>query len=420
LEQLRFFVNRLRTSFWALPVSGCLVSCAAALVINSAEAGLPTEDLPPAYTPFRVSYDTAQSVLSTIAGATATIISLVYSLTLVVFTLAAGSLGPRLIESFSDNRPNQITISVTSSTFTFSLLSLYLMDQDGDVHFSVLIAMVLALISIVVLIYYVHDTASRILVDNEIARNARGLHDAIRLHFTAFDRGEAADADADTTPGHRATLTCGDGGYVATVNVKRLVHLAKQNDACVRADFTAGDFIFEYLPIATVEGARQIDGQQLRRCIVMADARTPGRDVLFCVRLLVELALRALSPGVNDPYTAISCVDHLSRAFSTLVQQDPLKPWICDEDGTPRLRLASPSIEAILDAAYNPLRRAAKRDVMVSEALLNSIAKLMSVAKPGPREDLIRHGRLIADEALSGDLSPTDRERLRSLRPSSI
>ena len=131
------------------------------------------------FTFFNINEAGARAVLSTIAGAMITVISLVYSLTLIVFTLAASNIGPRVLETFTDNRINQTTVGFLGATFLFSLFVLYVVGDEEVPKLSVAIAILMVTISFFWVVYFVHDTARRILVDNEIARTQKSLRVSI-------------------------------------------------------------------------------------------------------------------------------------------------------------------------------------------------------------------------------------------------
>jgi len=247
-----------------------------------------------------VSAEGARSVLSTIAGAMMSVISLVYSLTLVVFTLAAGNISPRLLETFASNRTTQIAIGILGATFLYSLLVLFTVEQDRDVRFSVLTSIALAAASFFFLVYFVNDVAGRVRVDAEIGRIQSALRASIDTLLASEprerpnDREEIPDLPVCTVAANRS-------GYVTSIDSDRLISYAKGVEGFVEVLVPPGTFVIEGMPIAEVRSNEEKpDFTAVHAAFRLGKARAPEGDIQFSVHLLVEIALRALSPGIND------------------------------------------------------------------------------------------------------------------------
>lgn len=348
-----------------------------------------------------ISTSGARSVLGTIAGAMMTVISLVYSLTLVVFTLAAGNIGPRLLETFTDNRVNQSTIGLLGATFLYSLFVLYVVGENEVPRLSVAIAIALATTSFFWVVYFVHDTARRVMVDNEIARTQRSLRAAIDRLLADEPKEEPDDRDA-IPDGEGTAVPAHSSGYVTAVQAEALLHHAVEQDGFVQVVARPGHFIIAGTPIAIL---RQVGGDEkelagaVHRSILLADARSADGDILFNVHLNVEIALRALSPGINDSYTAISAVDQLSASLAIILQRGAPSSLICDEEDKPRVWLELIEVKEIVGTALHPLRRAASGNVMVVLRLAQAIGRMALVCRGDHATILRTHLRLIATDA---------------------
>lgn len=342
----------------------------------------------------------ARSVLGTIAGAMMTVISLVYTLTLVVFTLAAGNLGPRLLETFSSNKVNQITIGLLGATFLYALIVLYVVGEEEAPRLSTLFAILMAAASFFWLVYFVHDVAGRVMIDNEIGRTQRGLRRAVDRLLVDADRDERS-SDRDAVPRTRPEpVTADASGYVTGIDAKKLLLLAREHDGFIEVRARPGDFVIPGSLLArTFGGAQAIEAKAIRRTVHTADARAPEGDVLFNVHLLVEIAIRALSPGVNDSYTAISSIDHLSGSLALVLQRDMPSALHSDAEDTPRLWLRLVGAEEILGVALHPLRQAASGNMLVTLRLIDAIGRARRMARPERRPLVDRHLRLIAADA---------------------
>ena len=345
-----------------------------------------------------ISASGARSVLGTIAGAMMTVISLVYSLTLVVFTLAAGNIGPRLLETFTANRVNQSTIGLLGATFLYSLFVLYVVGDEEVPRLSVAIAIALATTSFFWVVYFVHDTARRVMVDNEIARTQRSLRSAIDRLLADEPKEEPDDRNA-IPQGEGEPVLARSSGYVTAVQAEALLRHAVEEDGFVQVVARPGHFIIAGTPIAIlhrVDGKDKALAEAVHRSVLLADARSADGDILFNVHLNVEIALRALSPGINDSYTAIGALDQLSASLAIILQRGAPSSLICDKEGKPRVWLELIEVKEIVGTALHPMRRASSGNVMVALRLIQAIGRMAQVSRGDHAAILRTHLRLIA------------------------
>ncbi|GAB4576877.1 MAG: DUF2254 domain-containing protein [Roseibium sp.] len=378
-------LQRLVKGFLFIPVCialfGALLACLT-LVVDDQKV------LSKVFDSFRydtISAEGARSVLSTIAGAMMSVISLVYSLTLVVFTLAAGNISPRLLETFASNRTTQITIGLLGATFLYALLVLFVVDDGREVRFSVAVSIALAATSFFWLVYFVNDVAGRIRVDAEIGRIQASLRHSIDSLLTSEprekpdDRNEIPDLPATAVAARRS-------GYVTFIDSEALIAFARDLDGFVEVLVPPGTFVIEGMPIATVRSkVDEPDCSKLHPAFQVSKARAPEGDIQFSVHLMVEIALRALSPGINDSYTAISAIDHLSASVARILQRGAPSSLLADEDGTPRLWLNLLEVHDILNAAMRPLRQCSRNNVLVLDHLVQALEKMAVVSRPEHR-----------------------------------
>ncbi|MEQ9491076.1 MAG: DUF2254 domain-containing protein [Alphaproteobacteria bacterium] len=392
----------------ALAVAGMLLAGLAVWLDRTA----PVQEFISEFSFFNINEAGARAVLSTIAGAMMTVISLVYSLTLIVFTLAASNIGPRVLETFTDNRINQTTVGFLGATFLYSLFVLYVAGDDEVPKLSVAIAIVMVTVSFFWVVYFVHDTARRIMVDNEIARTQKSLRRAIDRLLEEEPREKDGDADAipDGTP---TRVPAADSGYVTAIYAENLASLAKKYDLFIRVVTPPGTFVVSGGPIAAVYGDTD-DGiaGRIREAIVIGDARAPEGDIRFNIHLMVEIALRALSSGLNDAYTAISAIDHLSASLALILQRGAPSSLYHDAEGEPRVWLDLIEVKDIVGTALHPLRRAAQDNTLVSLRLIKAIGRMSGVTRMEHAHVLRLHLRLIAYDAKHVVKNPDDRNEL--------
>ncbi len=344
---------------------------------------------------------TTRSMLQTIATASITVISLTYSLTLVVFTLAAGNIAPRLLARFRESPLTRISIGVFCATFLFSITILNFVGDARTPKISALTAFALAIVSVYVLIVYVHHVSSQVLVDNEVAQSVSRADAAIRRLIE--ENGEQNGRTAPELPRRKpewqvcATMS----GYVRSVQAGAIVEAARRHDVFVDLKVAPGDFVIQDLPVATVMGlkSRELSDAIVRDGLVIGPTRSPDDDAGFLIHLVIEIAIRALSPGVNDTYTAVSCVDNLSAVLCTLLKGEPPAATHCDPDGVPRLHYEQISVPDILEKALRPLRISARGNLVVTLRLMQALQHMAVLSRSGYRNLIRFHADMIMADA---------------------
>jgi uncharacterized membrane protein len=424
LAKLHYLRAQLHTTFWLVPGTMTI----AAVVVALGMLWLDTTPLAEAVTqwilPSTVGADGARLVLSTIAGSMVTVASLVFSMTLVALTLAASSIGARLLDSYIANRVNQVALGLFLATFVYSLIVLRAVIDDQSTtfvpHLAVSVAMILAILSFGWLIYFIHDIAKSIQVDNVVARAAGELRTALeRMPDPGPDMGDQALLHREVRAGMpRCPVSAAGSGYVQAIDAHGLVELAKEHDVIIEMRRRPGQFVIPASALAVVAGASEIDerlGEGVRNMVILGPKRTATQDVEFSITLLVEIAARALSPGVNDFYTAIACVDHLAAAMALILEKGLPSNLLHDDSGRLRVELHPLAFEDLADAALDPIRQDARDNVAVSIRLLESLTMLASCAPAAAERDVLgRHGRLITADALRETGNDKDRGDIES------
>lgn len=361
-----------------------------------------------------VSPETARSIFTTSASASISALVMVYSIVLLVYTMAASAIGPRLLQRFSDDRINQIAVGSLGATFLYALSSDWMSPPGIDRDITVAVSLVSSVISVLLLLLFVQRVSARATIDREAAEISWTLENQIAR---ALQKSTPICSDDLTLPeGPKRRIYARREGYVDTIEPKQLLKPAKATDATVIYDVCPGDFVIEGTPIATVfnDPDGTLDGH-VAEAAPLLDVRTPEGDLRFSVNLLVEIALRALSPGVNDTFTAIACVDHLSAALATARSKSLSLGVYLDSDGA--VRVASPTITAdtLFLEAFPPLRRAARNNGLMVAALHRAIARMIATADKGNRQTMLDELELLVAEIEAGDQLPTDRKRLTTL-----
>ncbi|MGE3819470.1 MAG: DUF2254 domain-containing protein, partial [Isosphaeraceae bacterium] len=370
----------------------------------------------------------SRAVLSVIAGSMMTIASVTFSITIVALQLASSQFGPRLLRNFMKDRGNQVAIGTFISTFTYCLLVLRTVnDVEGErfvPHVAVTVGLTLALISLGVLIYFIHHAAESIQAENVIMAVSRDLHQTIqKLYPRSLEEKPATPSNADPRKKEGLPDAFENGArpvsaprsdYLQAIDENVLMELAEKHDVVIAVDQRPGQFFFKGGELARVWPGDRLDDalvDAIRGAFYFGHRRTLTQDVEFAIDQLVEVAVRALSPGVNDPFTAIACVDRLGSALCDLAGREIPSPKRYDETGRLRVAFDASTVPGIVDASFHQIRQAARGDTSVTLRLLETIAAVSRHTRdPVFQEALRRHADAIHRGSQDGLEDPWDRQ----------
>ncbi len=400
----------LRTTLWLFPtvmVVGAAALFAATYAIDRAAAdgalhlpGVLNTD----------SADAARQVLIGIAAAVITVAGVVFSITILALTLASQQFGPRMLRNFIRDRGTQFTLGAFVATFVYSLLTLGSVSSQGARAFvpalSITVALALTLGSVVVLIYFIHHVAHAIQLTSVVATIAGDFQSTVAdLFVEQAELGPAPGHAGLSVPelmvrmsGDGATVPATGSGFLQAVGHDRLIRIAASANAVIRLLNRPGHFLVEGLPLAVVwpaEAAPEV-ARALRRAHVVGPHRTLTQDLGFAADQLVEIALRALSPAVNDTFTALNCIDWLGDGLCK-VSARPLPDGIY-RDRQGQVRLIDPVITypRLVKGAFDKIRQAGRGMPAVLIRQLQNLEKIMQyVTTVEQRETLICHADML-------------------------
>ncbi len=326
----------------------------------------------------------ARAVLTTIAGGMITITGVVFSMTLVSLQLASSQFGPRLLRTFLRDRVNQTTLGIFIGVFLYCVLVLPGVDAAPDATFvpriAVTVAIVLAVIGLGALVYFIDHVAQSIHADAVIASVGRELTDAIDTLCPESDDNRCADRDAQawrpSTDTPRTDVAAEREGYVRFIETERIVAVARTHDVVVEAVIAPGAFVMRGQTLAAIHGRPDEDDDAtemmsiVRRAFVLDAHRTVLQDLSFAFEQLMEMAVRALSPGINDPGTALRCLDRMGAGLVRLVEHPFPSPLRVDADDAVRCVLPALRLGPLVRTAFDPVARCAHPHVGVTIRLL--------------------------------------------------
>ena len=426
---LQYLWYRITASLWLVPALMILAAVVLAFAMLWLDARVPPAWLEPVRWFLRIGPDGARQVLATIASSMITVASLVFSMTLVTLTLASSQLGPRLITRFMRDTTNQVVLGTFLATFVYALLVLETVSDTTPVTF-----VPHSLDHLrpapdarqpVRLIFFIHHVAVfDFQADSVIAAVSDELSRAIAHRFPQV---EVSGAGVPETPflDHLAeppgVVRSPKSGYVQAIDGRALLKRATAEDLLIKVEQRPGDFVIGGAPLLRVWPRVRLTDElalTLREPIVVGRQRTPTQDIDFAVSALVEIALRALSPGINDPQTAIACIDRLAGALAELMRRPEPPALVPDDDGALRLMVTPASFETVAGIAFNPIREAGRINAWVLRRLADVLTSLAAFARTPPQHAVLaRQARVLEAVCRAAGLDELRREAVdRSLR----
>jgi uncharacterized membrane protein len=391
-----------RTHLWPVPSLCVTIAVVLGVVLPRVDAHI-DDDLPPSVTAYLFSGgpEAARTVLSAIAGSLITVTSLTFSLTVVTLQLASSQFSPRLLRTFTRDRLVHLSLGLLLATFTYALTVLRtvrasLSEQAAFVpQVSVTVAYLLALINVLTLVVFLAHLSRQIRVEWMLRQVHAETEETMRRVLHKPD-----DATPVPPPDHAALLCLADSGFLNSVHEQALVGAAIDTGTIICLDRLPGDFVIAGTPIArvwSVEGGAGITESQrdtvtacLRRAVHVDYERTPAQDVAFGLRQLVDVVVKALSPGVNDPTTAVHGLGHIAALLCELSRRDLGPRLLSDDDGRVRLMLRRPDFTALLDLAVaQPCRYGAGEPAVLSRLLVMLREIAWTATGPVPRAAVI-------------------------------
>ena len=374
---------RIRTSFWYLPCFYALLAIGLVYLSLKLDSYVMSNERIVATLPNFIFSDLSlsQTILGSLAASLLTMTTITFSTILVVLTTYLSEFSPRALQNFITDHSTQRVLGIFTGGFVYCVLLLLFMKewQEGQLFIVPTFAVLIAILCLVVFIIFIQHVTTWIQVSNL-------LHDitteTIQVMERLFAKSDASIHDApwdDWESGEIKTekpisFTSENAGYIQYVNIDKLVKFASELDCIVRVERKQGDYINEETPLLSVWGkGKVVDKDLLMEGIIVSAARAPLEDVHFGIQKVTEIAVRALSSGINDPSTAIHCVDQLAVLLSKLTKFNVPEPYFNDSLHNLRVIMNSPKFFDYLYFAFAPIYRYGKVDPDIVEAIVNAL-----------------------------------------------
>ena len=427
--KLKYLLDRIRTSFWFIPLLIILIALGLAVGFIWLDSTIQVQSNGFFRFYLSGSAESARQILTVIAGAMLGVAGTVFSITLVALTLASGQFGSRLLRNFMYDRLNQVVLGTYVATFLYCLLVLKTVRSGQEFTFvpnlSVVVAMALAISNIFLLIIFIHHISVSIQADQVISEVNRNLEKNLRKLFPEdlgeepndMHRHEELFRELLFTHTSSARVKSSRSGYLQAIDNEGLMALARDHSLIISLNHRPGDFLVEKEMIAEVYAKEAIGDEipdKIRSTFVFGSVRTPLQDAEFAIHQLVEIASRALSPGVNDPYTAITCIDKLKASLCYLTRANFPSAWRYDQEGHLRVKVSPMNFAGVLDAAYNQIRQFGHGSPAVIIRLMEALVTIDYFAKDGEKKESIRrHAKMVLNAAEKAGYDPNDLKDVR-------
>ena len=373
-----------------------------------------------------------RGILTAIAGSVLGVAATSFSITTAVLATASTTYGPRLVRNFMADSRNQFVLGSFGATFLYALMVLRAVRDATDIgsvfvpSIAINVAILFSVMNVVLLIYFIHHIADSIQISTLISRVRDDLIRSIEsLYSLNTDKEEndeksqqsssamLSDELPDNPPYHVRSQS---DGFVTWVDYEAMARRAKEHNSLVKLLVQPGDYVFMGMVVAEVWQPRDAeDAEWPLISINTAQSRTPYQDIRYAVQQPVDITIRALSPGTNDPYTAINALRGLGSGLTRLCQRENDNPVIHDDEGRPRLHKKTITIEHMLDSVFRTLRSNVIGSVDATMAVLELAQNILeTTARDSYRNIVIKAIHSIDDAFMDSDSPAADKEIIKN------
>ena len=415
--KFRFVWARLTANYWFYPALFSIVAAVLAFVLVWLDRTGATAWLNNVEWLIPARPGGASDMLTVMAGSLIGVTSTVFSITLVAVTFASGNFGPRLITNFLEDRGNQVSLATFIGSFVYALIVLRSVRAEDETamgaagseivpgfvpQLSLLVAYGLMALSIAVLVFFLNHIPSSIRVNTVLRGIGERLLDTVRTTYPVEDEfADAREQIKGTAIGADTT------GYVQLIDFAELVEIAQEIECIFSLKVRTGDFVHRDMALLEVSG--KLDGppdealmDRIRPCFTLGPSRTPEQDPQFLIDELVEIGLRALSPGINDPFTAITALHWLGAATSEIGRRD-LRKQIGDEDTSPDECPVIPlpdDFSHYVKRGFGAIRSGVATSPIAAEVMLDTLANAAGPIGDEKRSAMLRaEGKHLVEQA---------------------
>ncbi|MDQ3221162.1 MAG: DUF2254 domain-containing protein [Acidobacteriota bacterium] len=432
MNKIKEIVINLRASLWFVPGWMIIFSIALALTLIEIDSSVKSKWLIDYPRVFGLGADGSRGMLTAIASSMLTVAALAFSLTLAAVTQASGQFTPRIFRNFMRDRANQFALGYFVSVFAFCLIVLRTIRGADEVKFvpslAVLTGLALAIGGVLVLIFFIHHIADSLQITTILNNITDETKQAVGKMFP-HEMGDAATEGesnetwrAENIKNWRKIPAC-EAGYVQNIDTNGLLEFAAANRILIKMRRGVGQFAGTGATLAEIAPDTETPNleteteceksEKVNEFFSLDRHRTIEKDVGFGIRQIVDIALKALSPGVNDTTTAIGCIDNLGEIVAEIARrQMPTK--VRSKDGVPRVITVAPDFQEYVETAFDQIRISGKANLAIFERLLTTVSFVYECASDeSRRRSLRRQIELIGEFAEQTLETDYEKEKVR-------
>ncbi len=424
--RMRDLGDRVRATYWFLPTLMTVLAAVFAIVLFWVDQAIPSSLLQDKWYIFRPeTIAEARSVLTTIASVSLSVIGVVFSIILVPLSITATQYGSIVLRSFLRDRGTQWVLGAyTSTTFycLFLLLALRTAGSQSAIQFSVSVAVYMLIVSLLMLLYFFHHVADSLQAASVIRLISEELEGVIKQEYSLHPpRSDTKQIEVSELRQKLLLLTEGEGvestgeGYVRAIDYNKLIGIAAKRKIVLNIKCLPGDFVSRGDRLLAIWPS-QSDKQMIstvNRAYMLGRNRTVLQDTEYGITLIVIIAVRALSPAINDPYTPRLCLDRLGAALEMLAERATPRSYYLDRDEQVRVIAEPIGFERLVDVAFNMIREYGRAN---AEVLMHMLATIKAVSVHTHSDDqkkaLLKHAKLIEQDSRIGLPSKYDQQRV--------
>ncbi len=389
----RFWVN-VRDSFWFLPAIYGLISILAVIIVTIADFFLLPiiQDFVPNIV--LTNQDIAKSLYSALITAILTMTTISFSTIMVVLTTYTTQFSPRTLQDFMKNRFTQHVLGVYSFSFVFVLLNLLILTEDKKkVMASPFFTVLISIVCLAFFVLFIHHSSRFVQVNNLISEIRNRTSTVIKTTYAEKSFHEETDWDQEVINDLRKqepqVIAASHSGYIQQLQFKNLIEWAANEDAIVESEFQIGDYIQKGMPIFKCWCAREMEAEEkCQQYLLIGNERVDTQDIEFSIQKLVEIAVKAISPGINDPHTAINCINRIGSLLADLGSEYQPIRYYSDDKGHLRVIMEPKPFEEYLYMSFYQIRIYGSNDVSVMNGVIEALYQVAAVNGNDVKKDV--------------------------------
>lgn len=400
MNKILFKWSKLKATFWFIPVIIIGLSILLSMVLVTLDGVIDISQDGIARFFLVKSSDSARSILTTISGAMIGVAGTVFSVTLVALTLASSQFGSRLIRNFMYVRLNQVVLGSYISTYLYCLLILNSIRDSEDFAFipsiSILVAILAAIANIILLIVFIHQIATSIQADHVIA----DISDFISKRIEEFSddndsiKNKIINADGVLKQfKYREAIYSPANGYLQYIDKESLTESLQQGKALLELQFRPGAHLVRGLQLGWLHTETKWDTEEqdkIQNHLVLGNSKTAQQDLEYSLHQMVEIAVRALSPGINDPYTAITCIDNLKATMCQIAKIEFPSKYQFDKEDHLRIIMVPLDFKGALETSFNKIRQYATGSPSVIIRLMEALTTIFNFTETIDQKNAVK------------------------------